>query len=132
MIVAIDLDGMLLAFPDFFKTFVPAMQAGGCKVGVLTARTEDEKDGIEEALKEGGFKMDFCVTKPSDFSSSDGTFKAIVCKEFDVDILFDDFETNDPKMLADFFSVNTHTVPFTSWAYDPEKGNVAAQQAVGD
>jgi len=31
-------------------------------------------------------------------------------------VLFDDVQCDDPTMLADFFSLNLTTIPFTSWA----------------
>jgi hypothetical protein len=39
-----------------------------------------------------------------------------VCNELGADVLFDDFQANDPRMLAEFFSLNTTTIPMTSWA----------------
>jgi ribonucleotide monophosphatase NagD (HAD superfamily) len=86
--VAIDLDGMLFSSPRFFRAFFPAMQAAGNKVGILTGRPHFQKDSLTEQLKEVG-----------------------------IDVLFDDFQCDDPKMLAEFFSINQTTIPFTSWAY---------------
>lgn len=122
-IVAVDCDGMLFSFPEFFAHFFNAMQASGSSVGVLTARPDDQKEAILDALEKIGIKPSFFVGLPKDIEGkeiSHGLFKAKVCNELEVDLLFDDFQTSDNAMLADFFSNNQKTVPFTSWAYTPD------------
>lgn len=120
MIIAVDLDGMLLAFPDFFSGFFKTMQSNSNAVGILTGRPESEKEEILKALAGIDIKPDFYIGMPDEMKKQDfppGIYKATVCNDLKVDLLFDDFQTNDPKMLADFFSMNQTTVPFTSWAY---------------
>jgi len=116
---ACDLDGMVFSFPSFFQSFVPAMQAAGNKVGILTGRPESEKDMLIEQLKALAIAPDFFIGKPDDSQLPNGVFKAIACRDLGIDILFDDFQCDDPKMLADFFSLNQKTIPFTSWAFQP-------------
>ena len=111
---------MLLSFPAFFAEFCRCMQSGGNKVGILTARSEDQKDTLLAQLADSGITPDFFIGKPNNLEVSDGTFKALVCQELGIDLLFDDFEASDPSMLGDFFAANYSTVPFTSWAYNPE------------
>lgn len=123
MIIAVDLDGMLLAFPEFFAHFFPSMQAAGNVIGILTTRDDGKKDEILEELESKlGIKPQFFITMPNSFEDemSHGKFKAKVCNDLEVDILFDDFQASDNKMLAEFFSINQRTVPFTSWAYEPK------------
>lgn len=123
MIIAVDLDGMLFAFPDFFQKFFPAMQSQGNKVGILSARPDGQKEEVTNFLKENGIAPDFFIGMPEDKRKegfSQGIFKAVVCNELGVDILFDDFQYNDSQMLADFFTWNNKTTPFTGWAYRPQ------------
>lgn len=127
MVVCVDLDGMLLAFPDFFSHFFKAMQNEKDhpnQIGILTGRTESQKDELVKILEKMDIHPDFFIGMPDDLKKKDfpvGMFKAKVCNELGVDLLFDDFETDDPQMLADFFSMNQKTVPFTSFAYNPDK-----------
>jgi hypothetical protein len=123
MIVAVDLDGMLIAYPEYFKFFFKAYQSQGAKVGILSARPASEKDFIEDALNKVGIKPDFVMLMPDDMKQRDvspGIFKAIVCNELGVDVIYDDFQYDDNKMMGDFFTYNQRTKPFTSFAYDPE------------
>ena len=122
LVVGVDLDGMLLAFMPFFKVFFACLQAGGNKVGILTARPEHDKEENLAQLKDLGITPDFYVGKPDDTNLPDGVFKAAVCTKLGIDLLFDDFESSNPQMLGDFFATNATTVPFTSWAYDPKGG----------
>jgi len=130
MVVACDLDGMLLAFPSFFSHFFKAMQneeGHPNKIGILTGRAESQKEKMVEVLNKMDIHPDFFIGMPDDMREKEypaGIFKATVCNELGVDLLFDDFETDDPQMLADFFSLNQKTVPFTSFAYDPDKVKV--------
>src|SRR5947209_213184 len=119
MVCALDLDGMLFSFPEFFQVVIPCLQKAGHKVGILTARKESHTKESLKALLELGIKPDFYIAKPDDVELPDGLFKATVCNEMEIDYLFDDFEADNPTMLADFFSVAKHTVPFTSWGYSP-------------
>ena len=117
MIIGCDLDGMLLRFPRFFQAFVPAMQHAGDKVGILTGRPSSEVGTPTEQLKALGIAPDFFIAKPDDSTLCNGVFKAIACRDLGIDVLFDDFQCDDPKMLAEFFSLNQTTIPFTSWSY---------------
>lgn len=123
MIVAWDLDGMLLAFPDYAKFFFKAFQDQGVKVGVLTGRPTKEKEMITKALEEVGIHPDFVTTMPDNLkvrSFPVGIFKGIVCTNLKVDVLYDDFESDDPTMMGDFFTYNQSTTIFTGFAYNPD------------
>jgi len=116
MLIALDLDGIVFSYPGFFQTFAAAMQAAGNKVGILTGRPQSQKDALLEQLKSLGIAPDFFIGKPDDSQLPNGVFKAIACRDLGIDVLFDDFQCDDPTMLADFFSLNQQTIPFTSWA----------------
>jgi phosphoglycolate phosphatase-like HAD superfamily hydrolase len=117
---AVDLDGMLLAFPHVLIPLLATLQKAGARVGVLTARPDHEQEDIGKAAAEVGFTPDFVVCKPDDLAPlPDGVFKAEVCTKLGIDVLYDDMESDNPTMIADFFAHNTHTVVFTSWAYQP-------------
>lgn len=119
MRIALDIDNNITAFPDFFVQFTRAMQEAGHEVGILTARLSHEKNQIAQDLHDMGIVPNFLITKPDEYDGkvSDGTFKGVVCNEMGIEILFDDFESSNPVMLADFFSVNTRTIPFTGFGY---------------
>jgi hypothetical protein len=92
------------------------MQKLGHKVGVLTANPNHDKENNLDLLAKLSIKPDFYVGKPDDLRDyPDGIFKGKVCNELDIDVLFDDFNHNDDKMIADFFTINSKTIPFTSW-----------------
>src|SRR6266566_4899474 len=115
MRIAVDLDGTILSFPDFFKEFFKAMQSTGNSVGILTRRPDEESKKMIEVLASMGIKPDFYVGMPRGIDKKNypaGIFKGIACKDLEIDVLFDDFESDNPQMLADFFSVNQHTEPF--------------------
>jgi 3-deoxy-D-manno-octulosonate 8-phosphate phosphatase KdsC-like HAD superfamily phosphatase len=116
---AIDLDGMLLSFPTFFTTFIPAMQAAGHEVGILTGRPASEREQNLTMLTQLGITPSFYVGKPDHTTLEDGEFKALACTALAIDVLFDDFEHDDPAMLASFFSLCPTTTCFTSWTLPP-------------
>lgn len=119
--VAVDMDGMLLANVSFFLVFFSAMQAQGHQVGILTGRPESDKKENLKLLAGYGITPDFFVGKPDDPNLENGSFKAAVCTKLGIDVLFDDFEADDPQMLACFFSANQTTTPFTSWSLPQPK-----------
>lgn len=92
------------------------MQSQGHQVGILTGRPEADKDENLKLLAEYGIKPDFFVGKPDDSGLENGSFKAAVCTKLGIDVLFDDFEADNPQMLACFFASNQTTTPFTSWS----------------
>ncbi len=110
---------MAYLFPAFFVEFFTHLQEHN-EVGILTARSEEQKEEVLKQLESVGIKPDFYIGKPEQLKGvPNGVYKGLVCKEADIDILFDDFDYSDEKMVADFFSVNSKTVPFTSWGYRP-------------
>lgn len=105
----------------FFNSF----QAIGNKVGILTANPESSREMWVKRLKAVNIKPDFLIMKPNDATFSDGEYKGTVCKDLEIDYLFDDFEYGDQQMIKDFFSTNQgKTEVFTTFSYDPD-GNPA-------
>lgn len=123
MIIAVDIDNTITAFPDLFKFFFKAYQDQGAKVGIITVRPEKDKEVVLKALEEIGINPDFFIAMPDkmrELEFSSGIFKALVCNYLGVDVLYDDFESDDNGMMGDFFTYNQKTKPFTSFAYNPE------------
>lgn len=122
MIVAVDYDQMITAFPEYFKVFFSAMQKAGNKIGVLSGRKESERNEIEKTIDSYDIEPDFCILMTDDIAGKYpvGIFKAKVCNYLGVDVLYDDFQYSDHAMLSDFFSINSTTIPMTSFAYQPE------------
>lgn len=116
--IGIDIDGMLKSYPDFFETFIPAMQSTGNKVGILTGRSEKDKEHIAAMFEEAGLKMDFYIFKPDEFKKMpNGVWKAAMCRIFEIDFLYDDMQHNDPTFISDFSQTVGKTVLFTSFNY---------------
>jgi len=117
MVFCFDLDETIYSFPKFFSEFINGLQKLGYKVGIMTANKERDKEANLKLLDKLSISPDFYIGKPDGFKGSNGIFKGKACKELNVDVLFDDFEASDDKMIADFFTVNDNTIPFTSWGY---------------
>ena len=56
--IAVDLDGTISAFPEFFKVFSKAMTKAGCKIYVVTDRPEWTVEEVAEELRELGITFD--------------------------------------------------------------------------
>jgi hypothetical protein len=118
MKIAVDLDKTLYAFPEFFAKLFECMQSTGNQIGVLTAE-DDPVENITNTLDKAGIKPDFIIQRPENLQDFPiGIFKGEVCKRLDIDVLYDDFESSDPKIISDFFLANSKTIPFTSWGYN--------------
>lgn len=122
--VAVDIDGILSAYPEYFQFFIKAMQNAGAKVIVLTARPSDELEELGEVFKKVDINPDYLITMPEKMKEMrfpPGIYKAFICKYLQINVLYDDFQSNDPEMISDFFEYNQDTIPFSSFAYDPNK-----------
>jgi hypothetical protein len=115
--IGVDIDLTIFSFPSFFRDFFDAFQSKGVKVGIVTANHQDKKSEYLDTLEKLGIKPDFFIGFPEDNTKDAGTFKGNVCKDLKIDVMFDDFHNNDPKMLADFFAANDSTIPISSWGY---------------
>ncbi|UCF00001.1 MAG: hypothetical protein JSV82_02760 [Planctomycetota bacterium] len=58
MKIAVDLDGTISEYPEFFKVFTKAMSKTGCKIYVLTDRPPETEDVVAYELQRYGIKYD--------------------------------------------------------------------------
>lgn len=113
MVYAFDMDNCIVALPDFFKEFFNDLQHSNNEVGILTARPDSKQDETLKYLEKVGIKPDFCISKPDKFEKiPNGIYKAVACNKMGINVLFDDFEGDDPKVQEEFYKYNTSTVPF--------------------
>lgn len=90
MIVALDIDGTITRCPEFFSLLSKALKAAGHTVLVITFRG-DSVDDIATELEGLGIVFSELVTAPMTLFMRDFvTWKASVCAERNVDILFED------------------------------------------
>lgn len=123
-VIAIDIDGVLDIYGDFFQLSIPAWQKMGAKVGIITSRLESDKKAVAEVLEKVGLKMDFLAFMPDDFQNKQiphGVWKAILCRVMKVDILFDDMQRDDPTFIADFVEIVKTTKVFTPVEYGSQR-----------
>ena len=59
MKIAVDLDGTISEYPEFFKLFTKAMKQAGCKIYILTDRPAGTEDIVVEQLRGYGITYDF-------------------------------------------------------------------------
>lgn len=119
-VIAVDIDGVLDVYGDFFQVSVPAWQAVGVKVGIITSRLESDKSSVAAVLDQVKIKMDFLAFLPDEFANKGiphGVWKAILCRVMKVDLLFDDFQRDDPTFIADFVEIAKGTKVFTPLEY---------------
>lgn len=118
IVIALDIDGVLASYSNFFLGSIPAWQKAGMKVGILTGRSESGKEKIAEILTKFGIKMDFLIFKPDELDKiPNGIWKAAMCRIMKVDLLFDDMEHNDPVFVSDFMQTIGDTQIFTPISY---------------
>jgi hypothetical protein len=48
MKIAVDLDGTISEYPEFFRLFCKAMREAGCRIYVVTDRPEGTEDAVAE------------------------------------------------------------------------------------
>lgn len=58
MKIAVDLDGTISEYPEFFKVFTKAMCEGGCKIYVVTDRPPGTEDVVAYELQRYGITYD--------------------------------------------------------------------------
>ena len=56
--IAIDLDGTISEYPEFFRIFIDAVRAAGCRVHVVTDRPPGTEDEVAAELKAYGLNCD--------------------------------------------------------------------------
>ena len=56
MKIAVDIDGTITAYPEFFGLFTKAMTKAGCEIHILTDRERETENGIAEELEHYGIR----------------------------------------------------------------------------
>jgi len=56
--IAVDLDGTISEYPQFFKLFTKAMSQAGCKIYILTDRPPGTEEQVSEQLQSYGITYD--------------------------------------------------------------------------
>ena len=109
MKIAIDLDGTALYHREFFREFMKAMQDRGHQVGILTSHNVKDKPEDLLMLEALDFpKPDFYIGKTDEEKAelkptigNNGTWKARMVEEHEIDYLFGDLDKN-PNYLKAF------------------------------
>jgi len=83
MKIAVDLDGTISEYPEFFKMFTKAMMQAGCKIYILTDRPPGSEDIVAEELR--GYGITYDVIKITSEKSQ------YILKE-GIKVLFDDVD----------------------------------------
>jgi hypothetical protein len=52
--IAVDLDGTISEYPEFFKLFTKAMSQAGCQIYILTDRPPGTEDEVADQLRDYG------------------------------------------------------------------------------
>jgi len=88
MIVGIDIDGTITAFPEFFSIFTKSLRKSGAEIHIITARAPDQytKEELEsiDIVYDHLHEWDFDT-----YEETSSEWKARVCQENNVTILFD-------------------------------------------
>jgi ribonucleotide monophosphatase NagD (HAD superfamily) len=58
MKIAVDLDGTISEYPEFFKLFTKAMSQTGCRIYILTDRPPGTEEMVAEQLQSYGITCD--------------------------------------------------------------------------
>ena len=100
MKIAIDLDGTAWKYPNYFRDLIKNMRLLGHEVGILTAHTKRIEGADKRLLKARGFsEIDFFINKTdAEKNIPSKEWKVKKCKEHNISILFDDFDTDLPQV----------------------------------
>jgi len=83
MKIAVDLDGTISEYPEFFKLFTKAMSQAGCKIYIVTDRPPGTEENVAEQLQ--GYGITYDVVKIT------GQKNQYILKE-GIMVLFDDVD----------------------------------------
>ena len=140
MKIAIDYDGTLIEHPDFYREFIVRMHWKGNEIGILTGRPTETEDEDKERLALLGIKFGFFINtggfnnieRDLEYWSKTGDvnmdrdeivcmFKARICVEEPIDVLFDDaadkvrlFMPEECKTIV-FKSPSPHNMVVKKW-----------------
>jgi hypothetical protein len=81
--IAIDLDGTISEYPDFFRILIDAVRAAGCRVYIVTDRPPGTESEVASQLAEYGIGYDTIKIT--------GEKSSYILRE-GIDVLFDDVD----------------------------------------
>ena len=118
MKIAIDLDGTISEYPDFFKLFTKTMQKAGCRIYIVTDRPQGSEEQVAEELKNYGITYDF-IEITSD--------KARYILKKNINVLYDDTDEyflGLPEKIAVFKIRQKYNFDFKlkKWLYNKKTG----------
>ena len=118
MKIAVDIDGTITAYPDFFKLFTKAMTEIGCEIHVLTDREPGTEKGVAEELENYGITYHKIKITGN---------KADYIMDESIEVVFDDIDEyflSLPKGVAVFKVREKYNFDFTEkkWLYSEETG----------
>jgi len=81
--IAVDLDGTISEYPEFFKLFTKAMSQAGCKIYILTDRPPGTEEQVVDQLQSYGITYDVVkiTSQKSEYILKEG-----------ITVLFDDVD----------------------------------------
>lgn len=117
MVVAIDLDGTSFAYPDLFAHLMRSLQAQGHTVGILTAHhVSRQQEDLFQLFQLGFPKPDFYIGKHTDeLSIPSKRWKPKVMHELGIEYLFDDYNSDEIKLISTKESLQDGTRPERLW-----------------
>lgn len=117
--IGLDIDDTITRCPAFFALLCKALLDAGHEVHVISYR--ESRQQTEEELREYGIRFTSLTLTDRDDFAREGFFqwKAKVCKELGIDILFEDM----PEVIN---QLDGSTIAFV--AFDPELGRLEYQQ----
>ncbi len=87
--IAFDIGGVLSKYPDFFRTLLPILEAGGVEVHVIT----DMHDRAEtlKMLGDNEFNIPEARIHNADYKQHGEACKAVILRDLQIDAIVDDF-----------------------------------------
>ena len=107
----IDIDGTITQAPSHFKRLIDAMLMADDYVVIITARDEGRRAETEELLGILGIRYDELVMKPIEWPGPVPEFKVKAVQERNVQLMFDDEETNCWAIQQQTSCLTAHALP---------------------
>jgi len=101
MRVGFDLDGTSWKYREFFSTIAIGLKLVNVEIGIVTIHKGLKNPDLKLWLSRGFPPADFYFSKdeyPVDLDVR--SWKIMVCKENDIHYLFDDFESDEIKLMG--------------------------------
>jgi len=118
MKIAVDLDGTISEYPEFFELFTKAMSQAGCKIYILTDRPPGTEEQVSDQLQSYGITYDVVkiTSQKSEYILKEG-----------ITVLFDDVDqyfVDLPAEVAVFKIRQKYNFDFAQkkWIYSNKTG----------